>query len=358
MWCEQTKRVPVKGTLLFSVHTFLSWCLCRWPPSLYRTRSSVWCLRKVYRFEAGIPPRPWTRPNPCSRASVQWCLPAQSRVQVPLRGCSRLWWRLFQRAKIQVIWKQFTTAKGNIGNIIKLFQRAKIQVIWKQFTTSGRLCPVALRCFKEQRYKLFESNSQQYNGNGTIEAVVSKSKDTSYLKAIHNTTSVRNESNLVVSKSKDTSYLKAIHNYIIMRDIGKKVVSKSKDTSYLKAIHNYVIFDTLTYAVVSKSKDTSYLKAIHNYSVATKYRKELFQRAKIQVIWKQFTTQHKDTINKIMLFQRAKIQVIWKQFTTYLCSQYETHPVSNRRNLLATDRRSGRWQRRHPAGSIPGTCRE
>ena len=39
------------------------------------------------------------------------------------------------------------------------------------------------------------------------------------------------------SKSKDTSYLKAIHNYLVKLDGGCFVVSKSKDTSYLKAIH-------------------------------------------------------------------------------------------------------------------------
>ena len=43
-----------------------------------------------------------------------------------------------------------------------------------------------------------------------------------------------------------------------------QVVSKSKDTSYLKAIHNSWFVVDARFVVVSKSKDTSYLKAIHN----------------------------------------------------------------------------------------------
>ena len=69
------------------------------------------------------------------------------------------------------------------------------------------------RCFKEQRYKLFESNSQLVLKNNRHGWVVSKSKDTSYLKAIHNVMLNNTIMILVVSKSKDTSYLKAIHNF-------------------------------------------------------------------------------------------------------------------------------------------------
>ena len=43
---------------------------------------------------------------------------------------------------------------------------------------------------------------------------------------------------MVVSKSKDTSFLKAIHNAKQNLNILATVVSKSKDTSFLKAIHN------------------------------------------------------------------------------------------------------------------------
>ena len=113
-------------------------------------------------------------------------------------------------------------------------------------------------CFKEQRYKLFESNSQLFH-------LVFPEK-------------------WVVSKSKDTSYLKAIHNRPVMIIMLLLVVSKSKDTSYLKAIHNSPKTTKQLSIVVSKSKDTSYLKAIHNQEPASGRKYRLFQRAKIQVI--------------------------------------------------------------------------
>ena len=46
------------------------------------------------------------------------------------------------------------------------------------------------------------------------------------------------------------------------------VVSKSKDTSYMQAIHNYPMGEYFAFLVVSKSKDTSYMQAIHNASLS------------------------------------------------------------------------------------------
>ena len=77
-------------------------------------------------------------------------------------------------------------------------------------------CLFGKGCFKEQRNKIFESNSQQRLLAGLIRRVVSKSKDTRFLKAIHNTLSVTYLYEQVVSKSKDTRFLKAIHNIMIL----------------------------------------------------------------------------------------------------------------------------------------------
>ncbi len=68
-----------------------------------------------------------------------------------------------------------------------------------------------------------------------------------------------------------------------MYGISCTVVSKSKDTSFLKAIHNLVAPGSPAKVVVSKSKDTSFLKAIHNTSSNNILNVVLFQRAKIQV---------------------------------------------------------------------------
>ena len=60
-----------------------------------------------------------------------------------------------------------------------LFQRAKIQVKCKQFTTGDVISTYEAGCFKEQRYKLNASNSQQKCNERKKMQVVSKSKDTS-----------------------------------------------------------------------------------------------------------------------------------------------------------------------------------
>ena len=86
---------------------------------------------------------------------------------------------LFQRAKIQVKCKQFTTGFNVILTLDLLFQRAKIQVKCKQFTTNCVFPLVGTRCFKGQRYKLNASNSQLLCMRSIQPCVVSKGKDTS-----------------------------------------------------------------------------------------------------------------------------------------------------------------------------------
>ncbi len=96
------------------------------------------------------------------------------------------------------------------------------------------------------------------------------------------------------------------------------VVSKSKDTSFLKAIHN--CHNTGNECGVGCFKDQRYKFFESNSQpiVATGPTKQrLFQRAKIQVFWKQFTTVEDLSSRLKWLFQRAKIQVFWKQFTTW-----------------------------------------
>ena len=94
------------------------------------------------------------------------------------------------------------------------------------------------RCFNEQRYKIFESNSQLLVRLSSVLNVVSMSKDTRFLKAIHNGHCLVPESCYVVSMSKDTRFLKAIHNKQMKEQTNQSVVSMSKDTRFLKAIHN------------------------------------------------------------------------------------------------------------------------
>ena len=89
-----------------------------------------------------------------------------------------------------------------------------------------------------------------------------------------------------------------------------RVVSKSKDTSFLKAIHNVPGgWDNVLF-VVSKSKDTSFLKAIHNLTTqVVQYAVGCFKEQRYK-----FFESNSQLISKLSyiaerLFQRAKIQV-------------------------------------------------
>ena len=146
-------------------------------------------------------------------------------------------------------------------------------------------------CFKEQRYKIFESNSQLSSVCKPVVEVVSKSKDTRFLKAIHNYLSLSHALRLVVSKSKDTRFLKAIHNRLEagQRQLGscfkeqrykifesnsqlanhslaplKKLFQRAKIQDFWKQFTTPLCTVAMSFGVVSKSKDTRFLKAIHN----------------------------------------------------------------------------------------------
>ena len=71
---------------------------------------------------------------------------------------------LFQRAKIQVKCKQFTTFKehGTVLGCCFKEQRYKLNASNSQ-PQRGEAVQL-LGCFKEQRYKLNASNSQRYDG--------------------------------------------------------------------------------------------------------------------------------------------------------------------------------------------------
>ena len=121
------------------------------------------------------------------------------------------WNDVVSTAKVQKIWEQFTTATINIRNFNRLFRlqkykkfesnsqpwgriwnyitvvsTAKVQKIWEQFTTNQFITDTPNALFRLQKYKKFESNSQQswfYNLQfvGCFDC-----KSTKNLRAIHN----------------------------------------------------------------------------------------------------------------------------------------------------------------------------
>ena len=114
-------------------------------------------------------------------------------------------------AKVQKIWEQFTTitpsaslsfgcfdckstknlrAIHNTGYpmfwTLFVVSTAKVQKIWEQFTTGTQLISQALGLFRLQKYKKFESNSQQWNNALARENCCFDCKSTKNLRAIHN----------------------------------------------------------------------------------------------------------------------------------------------------------------------------
>ena len=93
------------------------------------------------------------------------------------------------------------------------------------------------------------------------------SKDTSYLKAIHNPGTKCHLRETVVSMSKDTSYLKAIHNALVYIYVLAHSCFKEQRYKFFENNSQLSHAGLLLQDIVSTSKDTSYLKAIHiNYS--------------------------------------------------------------------------------------------
>ena len=132
---------------------------------------------------------------------------------------------------------------------------------YKFFESNSQLFPMlpifALGCFKEQRYKFFESNSQRANDSEALETSCFKEQRYKFF-----------ESN---------SQLADIPT--------KKISGCFKEQRYKffesNSQQNGAHFDYTD--VVSKSKDTSFLKAIHNITIRWNGHHGLFQRAKIQV---------------------------------------------------------------------------
>ena len=181
-------------------------------------------------------------------------------------------------AKVQKIWEQFTTRlrfsrirwrcfdckstknlraihnwKVRPGSLQRVVSTAKVQKIWEQFTTLITITPLSSWLFRLQKYKKFESNSQQFPESSRTKSCCFDCKSTKNLRAIHNsrTTSIT------------LSWLFRLQKY-----------KKFESNSQLKELRS------LTYDVVST--------------------------AKVQKIWEQFTTQHTECVSLILLFRLQK----------------------------------------------------
>ena len=147
---------------------------------------------------------------------------------------------LFQRAKIQVICKQFTTTCKQLKLPRCCFKEQRYKLYASNSQRIFVLHPTSPSCFKEQRYKLYASNSQRfiepsYNNVGCF-------KEQRYKLYASNSQQYLGNNSIGYRCFKEQRYkLYASNSQPVRKDfLDNYVVSKSKDTSYMQAIHNSI----------------------------------------------------------------------------------------------------------------------
>ena len=190
---------------------------------------------------------------------------------------------LFQRAKIQVKCKQFTTKCVGYSKDWRCFkeQRYKLNASNSQLLSSGSHLFVC--CFKEQRYKLNASNSQRYfkdvmAGSGCF-------KEQRYKLNASNSQLSLSQAPRRRSCFKEQRYKLNASNSQHASDIGDVEAGCFKEQRYKLNASNSQLEggDDWIHMVVSKSKDTSLFaqlsKIFHaGFQPALSHRISLFSR--------------------------------------------------------------------------------
>ena len=212
--------------------------------------------------------------------------------------------KVVSTAKVQKIWEQFTTMcyspittkllfrlqkykkfESNSQHILYseylgcVVSTAKVQKIWEQFTTfTPRYCASAA-LFRLQKYKKFESNSQQ----GLFEVPCGQ----------------------CCFDCKSTKNLRAIHNNSYDTRLLLNVVSTAKVQKIWEQFTTHIALTTTPYCCFD-CKSTKNLRAIHNCLTMQIYNFIVVSTAKVQKIWEQFTTGVRAKREKILLFRLQK----------------------------------------------------
>ena len=140
---------------------------------------------------------------------------------------------------------------------------AKVQKIWEQFTTETNTYVFTTKLFRLQKYKKFESNSQLCRRRRQQIFRCFDCKSTKNLRAIHNTLSLLQ------------------YWYTLFRlQKYKKFESNSQRNDIVLRIEESC-FDC---------KSTKNLRAIHNCFAQKVLENLVVSTAKVQKIWEQFTT--------------------------------------------------------------------
>ena len=225
---------------------------------------------------------------------------------------------------------------------------------------------MTFQLFRLQKYKKFESNSQQRLINVNYCAGCFDCKSTKNLRAIHNYRVANTSSIVVVSTAKvqkiweqfttspslrwckwscfdckSTKNLRAIHNHTSSNMTAWHVVSTAKVQKIweqfttlrytsliiimLFRLQKYKKFESNsqrtswpdnTHDSCFDCKSTKNLRAIHNLSPSAAAQAAVVSTAKVQKIWEQFTTNFLAAILLAVVVSTAKVQKIWEQFTT------------------------------------------
>ena len=264
-------------------------------------------------------------------------------------------------------WKQFTTERRDCRQYHLLFQTTKIQTFESNSQLGEVWMTVAECCFRLQRYKILKAIHNILPDETRAQRVVSDYKDTNFWKQFTTLcvpyTKISGcfrlqRYKLSQSNSQQTyritltpyscfrlqryKLLKAIHNTGLKDKNGIEVVSDYKDTNFWKQFttRRYVrrtstsLFQTTKIQIFESNSQRyggveqkcprcfrlqryKFLKAIHNRHRQADTAMQVVSDYKDTNFWKQFTTTDGQTGNRKALFQTTKIQTFSKQFTTW-----------------------------------------
>ena len=165
---------------------------------------------------------------------------------------------------------------------------AKVQKIWEQFTTNCHRATKFMKLFRLQKYKKFESNSQQDKTTMLMNMSCFDCKSTKNLRAIHNIATAQGGKDVVVSTAK-------------VQKIWEQFTTRLAEPVYWSRC-----FDC---------KSTKNLRAIHNGYDKGRCSNTLFRLQK----YKKFESNSQPSSSLLCekaVVSTAKVQKIWEQFTT------------------------------------------
>ena len=191
---------------------------------------------------------------------------------------------------------------------------AKVQKIWEQFTTCCISYDDANKLFRLQKYKKFESNSQRHDLSHRHLTSCFDCKSTKNLRAIHNFAQ-KQAKQIQLFRLQKYKKFESNSQQFSRSGSGDCCCFDCKSTKNLRAIHNTACRFLATTWVVSTAKvqkiweqfttrsgvikresrcfdckSTKNLRAIHNSSRISIREHNVVSTAKVQKIWEQFTT--------------------------------------------------------------------